>query len=235
MSSSVVSETPWKSTHLQGIAPEAKGVGPFHGDHYQTVFSPASADFMPTPLSPTEDADPRSSVAPYDVTKGPAGTSSVCFDVTNGRGPTLTCAPSGTAPQTLDAVATIEAFVRATTIPVGASASAKAKAWASAFAMLHPHTQTAWGHATGFQQKLYDPRSLFAPLGRVVQFWVNKVVEEPNRARATANVRILDRLYTTHTFTFVFERNAVFDSFLNLYPAMDWRIQGIFPEDILFG
>lgn len=240
MSHSIASPASQRSSSLSGFRPEVTGVGYYHGDHYQSLFSPHAADYEATPLNPTFVQDPRSAAAPDErcaVMRDPVTGERrlkcrTCFDITSGRGPTLTCTME--RPEPFDPVGIFETFVRALTIPPGLSDKEKAQRWATAYALLHPTMQEGWGHATGFQQKLYDPRSLFSCLSRVVQFWVDYVQMDPNEAKARMNVRVLDRVYTTHALTVTFERNARFDTFRNRYPEMEWRIRGIYPEEYLF-
>lgn len=239
-SHSIASPTAWRSSSLSGFGPEVMGLGHYQGDHYQSLFSPQSGDYQATPLNPTFVQDPRSSAAPdklcMTVVDPATGAKErkcrTCYDVHSGRGPTLTCTME--KPEPFDPVTIFETFVRALTIPPKLGPKEKAARWAKAFSLLHPTTQEGWGHAIGFQRKIYDPRSLFSCLSRVLQFWVDYVQMDPNEAKAKMNVRVLDRLYTTHALTIHFERNTRFDSFLNRYPEMEWKIKGIYPEEYLF-
>ena len=238
-SHSIVSPVGWTQS-LSGFRPEVMGVGHYQGDHYQSLFSPHAADYAANPLNPTFVQDPRSSSAPdrdcVVVTDPETGDKTkkckTCYDVTSGRGPTLTCTME--KPEVFDPVTIFDTFVRSVTYPKGTSDKDKADRWAKAFSLLHPTLQEGWGQAAGFQEKLYDPRSLFSCLSRVVQYWVTHVQMDPNEAKGRMNARVLDRLYTTHTFTVMFERNTRFDTFLNRYPEMEWKIKGIYPEEYLF-
>ena len=233
------SNQPQAPTNLSSFEPETVGFGYDHGDRYQNEFSPIAADYYAHPISNPSTIDYRSNNAPEKVCVpvhqggGVVKTlCSKCFDCSNGRGPTVPCQLGTVEP--FDPVPMVKYFIKLLTIPSYLTAKEKNERWSKAFALLHPKMQEGWGGPRGMQGKIYDPRSPFAPLGRARQIYIDFIQLEPSECRGKMNLRLVDRLFATHPYTLYFKRNTQFETWVNSYPSLDWRIEGIFPEAYLF-
>lgn len=191
-------------------------------------------------MSSMNAVDYRSNYAPKKVcsTSKSKGTNiekqcMTCFDCSNGSKPTLPCTLKGQDVAPFDPFPMFRYFVQLLSIPFNATNNDKISRWTIAFSLLHPTMQKGWGGPMGFQRKIYDPRSLFCPLGRSKQLEFISVQLEPSECRGKINVRIIDRLYASHTYTVSFERNTEFRTWSNSYSDLNFLISGIYPCEIV--
>ena len=227
MAISATSPQDWQGSDLPFSNPQTS-FGPQQGGAFQTIFNPTASDFYAEPINPTKPINPQSGQGPVGcVMVDGKKECKTCFDYSSGRDPNVVCTTSKV--EMFDPVPMFRQFINLINFDMDAPDSEKSYRLGEAYKMCLPKFRVGWGSVTGFQTKLFEPRSPFSSLSRVKQIFPDWVQVDPNGFRGKMDIRLIDRMNRTHYFTIYFERNMVLDTYAEEQPQLEWRISGIFP------